>query len=255
LAEKVSVDAVIAGAQRSGTTWLARVLSQHPSIALANNKEAHLFDRADVQESGLSREILMEFFPGSHDEKLWLDATPSYLYLAGCLEALKASNPDVKVIVILRNPGQRALSHYYHCRWLSLEPKSLLGALVAEPKRLRAGRHNFIDPNSPHRTWSYLDRGRYRRQIGRLLKLFPQALVVPFPKIISHPNELLIDVQRYLGVEIIHLEILPVQNKHEARPSHTFLSKLISLLLEFDTRSTRKLLGWKRSDLNEGRRS
>ena len=253
--KKTTVDVVIVGAQRSGTTWLARMLEQHPSIALAQGKEAHLFDRSDVQKDGLSGQVLAQHFPGANGDQLWLDATPSYLYLAGSLEALKASNPDAKVIALLRDPGQRAVSHYYHSRWLNQEPKSLLGALFAEPQRLRSGRDSMLEFNSAHRNWSYLDRGKYHRQIRRLSGLFPHAMIIPFPKIMSQPRELLIDIQRYLGIEVTDLEILPIQNNHGTRARRPFISRFISLLLRTDTRSTLDILGWQRSELREGTRS
>ena len=238
------LDAVIAGAQRSGTTWLALCLDQHPDVTLAQHKEAHLFDSEDVQINGLSQKRLMEKFPKASLKNIWLDATPSYLYIPGSLESLRTHNPEAKVIAVVRDPAQRAISHFYHSRWLGIENLSLARALLSEDLRIKRqhfSKYKFADPV---RQFSYADRGRYSGQISRLLDLFPDALIIPFPKIMASPDLVLAQVQRFLGLGFQKLDPLPPQNSHGARPNHILARWVITRYLHQDTHCLLERLGW-----------
>lgn len=248
------INAAIVGAQRSGTTWLARSLDFHPEIALARNKEAHIFDEPTVQRRGVSQAQIRELFAESRTGQILLDATPSYIYLPGCLDALKRHNPSAKVVVILRDPGQRAVSHYYHSRSRGAEDRGILGALSAERIRLRVGCRSALDPASPARDHSYLDRGRYFAQVDNLLSLFPESLVIPFPLIKSQPHLVLDSVQTYLGVEVLPLPTVADRNSG-IRPRHRVLGKAISFGLRRDTREAFRTLNWSPRALDENLRS
>jgi len=238
------VDAAIVGAQKSGTTWLAASLSNHPEIFLAFGKEAHLFDQVEVQEEGVSPALFSEKFPKPNNIQKLLDATPSYMYLPGCLEALKRNNPDVKVIAIIRDPGQRAISHFYHSKKLGHENRSLLVALLQERKKLKKEMSESLRANSSWRNHSYVDRGRYFSQIQALLNLFPEALVIPFTHLGTKPQDVLNTTQDFLGLRRIELPILPPINANFGRRKHRVVSKLIRLYTRSDTRATKKLLQW-----------
>jgi len=178
---------MIVGAQKCGTTTLAAVLDEHPGICLAVGKETHLFDRADVQQSGPSTDDLERWFPHREPGQLLLDATPSYVYLPGCLEAAVEHNPDLRAIVMLRPPGDRAVSHYGHARRHRFERRSALLALLLERRRLRKDRDPLAQ-GSAHRERSYVDRGRYHAQLQRLLALVPQVHVVLMSDLIADPE-------------------------------------------------------------------
>ena len=101
-------DFLIIGAQRSGTTWLYNVLGVHPEIAMAKDrKEVHFFDR--YYHRGL--EWYKRRFPDNPNMKAG-EATPAYLYNPKCPKRISETLPDVKLICILRNPVERALSAY-----------------------------------------------------------------------------------------------------------------------------------------------
>jgi hypothetical protein len=238
------VDAAIVGAQKSGTTWLAESLSKHPEICLALGKEAHLFDQAEVQKEGVNPVLFSEKFPKPNDVQKLLDATPSYMYLPGCLEALKRNNPDVKVVAILRDPGQRAISHFYHSKKLGHENRSLVVALLQERKKLKKEMSESLRVNSSWRNHSYVDRGRYLHQMQVLLSLFPDALVIPFEYLATKPQDVLNYTQDFLGLRKIELPTLPPTNANFGRRKHRVVSKLIRLYTRSDTRETKKLLQW-----------
>ena len=87
------VGAAIVGAQKCGTTTLAAMLDEHPQIRLAVGKESHLFDQAVVHRDGPTDGDIEQYWPDVSEGELLLDATPSYLYLPGCLEALLRHSP------------------------------------------------------------------------------------------------------------------------------------------------------------------
>ena len=238
------VDAAIVGAQKSGTTWLAESLSNHPEICLAFGKEAHLFDQVEVQEEGVNPALFSQKFPKPSNIQKLLDATPSYMYLPGCLEALKRNNPDVKVIAIIRDPGERAISHFYHSKKLGHENRSLVFALLQERKKLQNEISESLRANSSWRNHSYIDRGRYLHQMQAILNLFPDALVIPFKHLATKPQEVLNTTQDFLGLRKIELPTLPPINANFGRRKHRVVSKLIRLYTSSDTRATKKLLHW-----------
>jgi hypothetical protein len=112
----------------------------------------------------------------------------------------------VRVIVVLRDPTERAWSHYQNERRLGAEPLSFEQAIEAEPERLAGEADKMLQDPSYHsfawRHHSYLARGRYAEQLERLYELFPpaQVLVVQSELLAAHPNRALEDCWRFLGL-------------------------------------------------------
>ncbi|MEQ1701728.1 MAG: sulfotransferase domain-containing protein [Ilumatobacteraceae bacterium] len=211
------IDAAIVGVQKCGTTSLAAMLAEHPQVCLAAGKEAHLFDDPEVQRSGVATARFDGLFAHRRPGQLLLDATPSYLYLPGCLEALLVHNPDVKVIVVLRPAGERAVSHHDHERRRGVERRSLPVALLVERWRLRRDREP-LSPSSAHRVAAYLDRGRYAAQLHRLLGLTARVHVLTLADLVAEPDRVFAEVQRFLGVEVVPAGVVPQLNVGSAAP-------------------------------------
>jgi hypothetical protein len=225
----------------------------HPSINLAIGKEAHLFDDAEIQRNGLSVDKFARFFPVTCENRQNLDATPSYMYLDGCLKALAQNNPSAKVIAIIRDPGHRAISQHYHSKRHGLEAKSLLSALLTEKNRLKQCQDDVLGSNSSSRHHSYVDRGRYSSQIAQIQQLFRNSLFIPFPLISTEPKKVLEKVQQFLGIEVLDLPILPPLNYYGPRSTHPLIRKIIGISLKNDTEKTLDLLGWDRAMLRESK--
>ena len=166
-----TVDFVVAGAQRSGTTSLDLALRRHPRIAMpATRKELHFFDD-DARFGGANVDYApyhANFAPRRAGE-LRGEATPSYMYWTPAAERLARYNPALKVVVVLRNPITRAFSHWNKERQNARESLAFLDALKAEPDRAAASR------TGQDRRTSYVDRGRYVAQLRRLARHFPPA--------------------------------------------------------------------------------
>ena len=149
---------IIVGAMRSGTTALARYLGAHPQVHMAANKELHFFDRH------FDRGV--EWYSTNFAEGAGRlergEATPAYLYDPVAPPRMAEVVPDAKLVVILRNPVDRAYSHYWHKRARGSEPLEFEDAVDAEPERLATGGYDAFA------NYSYLDRGRYASQLRRL---------------------------------------------------------------------------------------
>lgn len=150
---------VIAGVQKCGTSTLSATLRRHPQILMARPKELHFFDY------GLRKgmEWYEAQFPVGPRHKAWGEATPRYLYDDRARERMGTMLPETtKFLVMLRDPVKRAYSHYWHTRWQGPETvESFEEALKLEPERLEAGRYHRMNH-------SYVDRGRYLRQLQDL---------------------------------------------------------------------------------------
>src|SRR5690606_16704274 len=134
---------------------------------MAPRKEVHFFDR-EVHFSGetVDYSAYHAIFDMDSSCRLRGEATPIYMYWEHTPARIKAYNPSAKIIVLLRNPIERAYSHWNMERARGQETLSFSDAIRAEPERLAR-----IAPRQ-ERVHSYLDRGRYCRQLQRLWEVF-----------------------------------------------------------------------------------
>ncbi len=168
------VNLLIVGAQKAGTTALASFLSEHPDVCMAPQKEVHLFDAPDFQDSaGFCDARYAEVFKECRGQRWTCDATPIYMYAPDIAPRIRRYNAHMRLIALLRNPVERALSHYAMERARQVERLPLAAALAAEPVRLWRHRHD-LSWSSALRAHSYVDRGYYSRQIAHLLRYFPR---------------------------------------------------------------------------------
>lgn len=183
-------DFLVIGAMRSGTTGLARSLGAHPEVHMAPEKEVHFFDRHF--DNGL-RWYCSCFTPGRATAVG--EATQTYLYDPVSLDRIVRTLPGVRLVALLRHPVDRAWSHYWLNRSLGSEPLGFETAVRAEPDRLAAG-------GADRFTYSYLDRGRYTRQLEAVEERFGRGAlhVALFDDLRDHPAQTYAGVCRFLGV-------------------------------------------------------
>jgi len=160
---------LIIGTQKGGTTSLHADLARHPAVAPALRKEPHFFDVHWSRGPMWYR----AHFPRQSTGRISGEATPSYLFLPQVPARVRQLLPEVKLIVMLRHPVDRAWSHYHHERQRGHETLSFEEAIESEPQRIQQNNHHL-------RHFSYLARGRYAVQIERWLQHFPreQMLVI-----------------------------------------------------------------------------
>lgn len=135
--EKINL--FIIGTQKGGTTALADFLGKHPDIYIVDGKEAHVFDDPFLQDAGIDNIqcAYKPFLKAYHGQPVRCDATPVYMYLPEIPARLSHYNEDAKIIIILRDPAERALSQYHMERRRGDEHLPYPLALCAENSRLK----------------------------------------------------------------------------------------------------------------------
>jgi hypothetical protein len=197
--------ALIIGAQRSGTTSLFNYLAQHPDVLPPLGKEIHYFDLHYARGVRWYRGR----FPFSHRLRrgaLTIDASP--YYLAHPLAPQRAAQllPEVKLVAVLRNPVDRAFSHYQHEVRDGRESLSFVEAIDREPARL-AGEEERLrrEPgyySYNHHRYSYTRRGLYLEQLGRWLRHYPRSrlLVLQSERLFREPAAVSAALYDFLGL-------------------------------------------------------
>ncbi|HJU24793.1 MAG TPA: sulfotransferase [Casimicrobiaceae bacterium] len=237
------VDFVIAGAQRSGTTSLDLHLRRHPAISMpVTRKELHFFDDDKrFRDSEVHYAAYHANFAPRHAGQLRGEVTPSYLFWPPAAERLARYNPAIKIIVVLRNPIERAHSHWNKEWQRGREALSFLGALQAERSRAQAS------PSGHDRRSSYLERGRYVVQLQRLWQHFPvaQTLVLRAEALLQAPLPTLEQIAQFLGVPSFPPgEPIAANVRSYARPMLRDEWEWLATRLGPEIRDLEALLGW-----------
>jgi hypothetical protein len=203
-------DFLIIGAQKAGTTALYAYLREHPAIGGPPWKEVSFFDRHYRRGPA--------WYRGNFPTRLYLrrvrgrtgtrpvvgEASPSYVFHPLAPERVAALVPDVRLIVLVRNPIDRALSHYHHEVALGREQLSFADALAAEGSRMQGELERLRDPayfSYPWWNYTYVSRGLYADQLERWLAHFSRdgLLVVPTDDLGRDPAETYGRVLDFLG--------------------------------------------------------
>jgi hypothetical protein len=190
---------VICGTQKSGTTALADQLRLHPRLCIPAQKELHFFDDESQTWPNPDYNAYHSLFDDGSEQVRWGEATPIYMYWDAAPERIWRYNPEMRLIVILRNPISRAYSHWAMERQRGAESLDFASALSLEEERCLEARP------LQHRVFSYKDRGFYCHQLRRLWRLFGReaVLVLRQEELRQEPQATLNRVCDHLGVERI----------------------------------------------------
>ena len=190
------VNFIVAGVQKGGTTALFDYLSDDRAYRLSKVKEIHFFDDESVDWASPDYDAYHAQFDWTDPTAIRGEATPIYLYWPRSLERIAAYNPAMRLIVMLRDPVERAWSHWRMetARGAETEPFAWC---------IRQGRQRLFKakPWGVHREFSYVERGFYGEQLERLYSFFPreQVLVLQAGELRADPGAVLDQVGRFLG--------------------------------------------------------
>jgi hypothetical protein len=208
---RATPDFLIVGAQRSGTTSLYRYLSEHPGVAPPVRKEIQYFslhyDRGDSW--------YRTHFPLAGRRRVTFDATPYYLFHPAAPARAAATVPDAKLIALLRDPVDRAFSHWQHNASRGLEHLGFEAALDAESERLAGEDDRLVADadyqSTAHRYWSYARRGEYATQLERWLAHYPRdrVLVLRSEDLYERPGPTYARALAFLGLPPVELDAYP----------------------------------------------
>lgn len=213
---RVLPDFVIIGAQKSGTTSLYNFLIRHPAIAAASEKEIEYFSTRHKHGELWYRSNFPINMSGhcsfkkkkqtNKPKRLTGEASPKYLFYPTVPDRMKSLLPDVKLIAILRNPVDRAYSHYHHYVRDNIESLSFEDAISTEEERCAGGGEQLIkDPDSDpchYRRYSYLARGRYAEQLENWFRYYgrEQFLILTTEEFYEDPQRILDQASAFLGL-------------------------------------------------------
>lgn len=208
-------DFLVAGVQKGGTTSLFRYLVQHPHVMRAARKEVGYFS----DQFGRGPRWYEQQFP-TRGARLRMslrrrariqtgEATPFYLFHPRAPERVKAFCPDVRVVVMLRDPVERAYSHYRHHVKLGEETLDFEAAIDAEAERLDGELARMLaEPDyesEPYRLYSYLARGVYVDQLTRWFEHFEREsmLILSSEAFFADPEAAFVATQEFLGLPVV----------------------------------------------------
>ena len=196
--EKKQLDFSVIGAQKSGTTTLFKYLAEHPSIYVPPEKEVPFFSNNDYYKKGWEW-YLNRVFGDAPKDMVWGKVTPQYMCYQQVPERLFSEMPNVKCIAILRNPVERAYSHYRMGVGRGYESHSFEECIQAQLS-LKALTESRLNPT---RTNSYIIWGEYGRIISGYTQHFPieQILILYTESLEHNPKDLLMQIYNYLAVE------------------------------------------------------
>jgi hypothetical protein len=207
LTDRETLDFLVIGAMKCGTTSLWEHMRSHPGIFVPGTKEAPFFS-SDAQYSRGLRAFLGEHFQAVPDGVKAGKVTPQYMMgskdaavsvIAGRIaEAL----PDVRLIALLRDPVERAVSQHRHNLRKGYENRSFddVAELLLEPAALHAARR------VPKGTNTYVTAGEYGRVLDTYLAFFPrdQLFVAFTDDLEQRPEWLLEEIFRFVEVDPHH---------------------------------------------------
>lgn len=221
---------LIVGAQRCGTTSMYRTLSQHPAILKSVlHKGVHYFDMNYDHGLGWYR----AHFPLRRAGRLTFESSPYYVFHPLAAERIATDLPGVKLLVLVRDPVERAYSAHAHELARGFETEPFERALDCEPERL-AGEEERIRAqpgylSHAHQHHAYMARGRYVEQLSRLEALFgaDRIHVVDSGDFFAKPEPVYDAVLDFLGLPT---HDYPAFERHNARPRSPMPAALRSRL-------------------------
>lgn len=248
------LDFIIAGAQKAGTSALADFLETHPNVQMPHKDELHRtvqparhffddeerFAKAAIDYAPLQRGCVRK-----RPANLLGSCTPVYIYWKTAMERIRDYNDKIKLIILLRNPADRAFSHWNMQRDRNLEPLDFMDAVQAEKQRAEKARPFQL------RKYSYVDRGFYAEQIERVFRFFPreQMQAIKFENFRRDPGATLDATCEFLGIE----PLKKIDNRENnstpyARKMTAAERQSLVDLYRRDIERLEKVLGWDCSD-------
>jgi len=204
------VDFLIAGVQKGGTTALHNYLTQNPFIFMPSKKELHFFDDETIKWNEVDYTDYHSNFDGACLNQKMGEATPIYTFWPHALERIAIYNKDIKLIICLRNPTERAYSAWSMVTSMQKEDMPFSVAI-------KQGRER-INNDLARRLFTYVERGFYAEQIQKAIELFSasQIFILQQKELLEQHDRSLRKICDFLGVKHVptqHKFIRPIEAK------------------------------------------
>jgi hypothetical protein len=185
-------DFLVIGAQKCGTTSAYAYLVRHPRVARPWRKEVRFFEAP--ANYALGETWYRAHFAIRRPETITGEASPGYMFYTDAPSRIARHVPDVRLIALVRNPVDRAFSHYHHLSRRGVERRSFETALDHQLPQLPAAPGADAD--------TYLVRGLYALQLENVLRVFPRAqlLVLASEDLLRSPEAAVARMFEFLGL-------------------------------------------------------
>lgn len=199
-------NAYIIGVQKAGTTSLHSWLQQHPDIY----GPEHLKDvnyLAKAQESSEAKKILEKDFEKHNGESIVLHSQVNYIFYPQALKKIKEITPNAKLIIMLRNPEDRAISAYRYFKKMGREYRDPKQALLYKSRKI-------VEFSKDNNDFTYIEHGFYAQQIEEVFHNFDstQVMILSFNDFMNRPKEVLEKTFTFLKVDPSFNPNLKTQN-------------------------------------------
>ncbi len=257
---RVRPDYLIIGTKRGGTTSLARWVLEHPEVrplfpSPENRKGAYYFDvnygRGDAwYRSHFPTRMAHNLRCKRAGRKLLVgEATPYYLYHPHAAGRARRTTPQSKIIILLRNPIDRAFGHWGERTRQGIETLGFEEALDAEQLRCEGEEDMMLhDPgyvSFPHQHYSYVDQGRYSRGLKRWMDAYPseQLLILRSEDMYQNPSAIYRQVVDFLGISDYSPKAFSAWNKKSKDTFDPALRARLTDELTEDIQKVEELVG------------
>ncbi|MDY6936871.1 MAG: tetratricopeptide repeat protein [Cyanobacteriota bacterium] len=224
---------IILGASKSGTTSLYSYMVEHPQILPAIRKELNYW--SGRYKSRVDWYLSQFFAIPKGQPYITGEASPSYIYdVPRAADRMYSVFPNMKLIVLLRNPVDRAISHYYHWVRRGIEHRSIEEATIGEIEALESGRitEDLLS--------YYIAHGRYSHYLIPWLERFgtDKILILETEKFYQYPDKTLTKVYNFLNLSESHL---PEYRKYNSGSYSPIDPKVRQRIAEFYRPSKQRL--------------
>lgn len=248
-------DIFIVGAPRCGTTYLASVLEQHPEIFMCPVKEPHYFAFPDISLNDFRpalrkrierfdlnaylnqknknpvhrlyitrKEDYLKLFEQAPPNSLLAEASPSYLWAEGAAQRIRHANPQARIIIMIRNPVERAISQYFIERKMGMTRRSVTDDIS-------------FDLTFPVRKWGaaplYVELGLYSKPVSRYIHLFGKenVFIGLLDNLNHHPDSFFENLFSFLNLLPVNPQPATVKRNKGEVPRIDWLNRLRHLPL------------------------
>jgi hypothetical protein len=254
---------LVIGAQKSGTTSLHSYLEAHPAVLCASTRAVRYFSLFYGRGEAWYRAhfpLALHALAVRVRTGAWPavgETSTTYLFDPRAPERVHRFSPRMKLVAVLRDPVDRAYSHYQMERRWGREQGTFEEALAREaavlPAELERLRTNPAASSEAAARCAYLARSRYGEQLERWLQRFPreQLFVVTSDELLADPGGVTARLARFLGIPVHELESYPLRGVREYPPLEPAVHERLARGFEPDVLRLEKLLGrpvpWSRS--------
>ena len=257
---RVLPNLITIGTARGGTESLYHYLKKHPNISVSNKREIYFFGKDPFFNTGLNwyrsffpTNLYKSYFNNTHDKPLIVyEGTTDYIFQPTAPKQISEVLPNAKFLVMLRNPVDRAFSHFYHNIDTNHEYlDSFEETIELEPKRLAERTNKGLD-HIGFNFYTYLKRGIYVEQIKRWFEFFPKEkfLFQKSEDFLQNPQKTIDNICDF--VNIPHLKISSKIRRNAANYPKTMNPETRKKLVEYFKPYNEKLyelldldFGWK----------